>query len=103
MGAVYGMFRERGSGMSADAGVMEMVDVDLETWLDDSIPCEFRHTVTTCSVTVTHRVMSCKASAFACTNGAVKREELNRLDADLPCTTPGCTKTIGECWKVVPV
>lgn len=68
--------------------------------LDDDIQCQFDHTQTLCTHTVTHRATACIGSWLFCD---VAAESGRRRIQDTITRCAKCNKLAADCWKVYPV
>ena len=77
----------------------------LEQSLADDLTCQVEHTVSVCTVHVTHLAASCGNHVFMCT-AAAKNFEQHLLDSESGKVTHRCKyckKHLYQCWRVVPV
>ncbi|GLU88896.1 hypothetical protein Agsp01_11510 [Agromyces sp. NBRC 114283] len=63
-------------------------------------PCEFNHTSTTCTGSVTHRARSCEEALNMCQAGRASVEQT--LSWALS-TCRFCKKPTRDCWRIWPV
>lgn len=88
--------------------VQEMLDtvagqdtelVFLEELLNDDCECESPHKTTTCSLEVTHVILTCGGEWQVCVNSArnmIERNSHGRLCA-------GCREFTVDCWTIRPI
>ena len=63
----------------------------------DEPVCEFGHTVTTCTRSVTHRLVSCEGPANICQGARAFADEV-LTDPTMRCQK--CFRALGECWRM---
>lgn len=80
-------------------------DTTLESWLDEELPCQFDHRAkaTTCTVHVTHRVITCVREGNVCDAAAqYASATLRECEAkNMKCAA--CKRLCVECWAVIPI
>lgn len=75
---------------------VEIVDLE-ELVNDDECECEAEHSVTTCSIEVTHLYRCCKWRKVVCLNTAVR---IRAMAQHYVCT---CGKRAVDCWLMIPI
>lgn len=68
------------------------------SWVEE-IPCQGDHTVSTCSIEVTHRLTWCAGSGLICDNMA--KVKMNQIKKNAKFCRD-CGNWLGTCWRVRP-
>ncbi len=80
--------------MSTQADTFELIE--LEEMFNEDLKCEFEHSISSCSVDVTHQIIWCRGSIHVCINSVKKNFE------DVSNTIcGGCYHKASECWRIV--
>lgn len=71
--------------------------LEMNSWLNDELGCEFGHEGTTppCSDTVTHQMTDCTGSIHACSHAASWAIGMKPIS-----TCTHCKRDAAECWRI---